>query len=158
MWPSLNLLSKSVADFRNISPEDVERATKHKKRHQLISLLRRLGHCVTFSAHGNKEILKSSGFTLEPISKEQSLPKPNKLIVISSGKGKVEISLDNVEGAYRYRYEYRTIDSGIWDVVLHKKNRVLITGLKRNLEYEFRVLPIDSHGLGEYSEVIKLNS
>lgn len=128
---------------------------KKQKRAALVGLLRTLAQYVQLNSKDDEAIMLSSGFSVSRTASTGPLPKPQNFRTKVAGKGNIEVSLKKVVGARTYQYEYRKTGTETWQTLLYSKSKVLLTDLESGIEYEFRVLPIGTSLVREYSNIIK---
>ncbi len=128
---------------------------KDQKRAALLALLRRLAQYAQLTANDDEAIMQSSGFELTKLPSTHVLLKPQNFHAVAEGKGMIAVSLKKVDGARTYQYEYRKVGDENWKPVLYSKSRLLITDLQSGAEYEFRVLPVGTSTVREYSEAVR---
>ncbi len=129
---------------------------KNLKREALLAQLNRLAQYVQVSSDGGMEKMLSSGFDLSktrgPVG---PLPKPSGFKVSAIGTGTMKLSLNAIDGADNYQYEYRKADSENWQMQILSKSRVSISGLESGMEYLFRVTALGSNPTRVYSDVLR---
>ncbi len=128
---------------------------KNQAREELEELLHQLGLYVETQSDGDPAVMLSSGFK---ISKTPSpvgpLPKPEGFKVTPKGKGEVKLELDKIDGANIYQFEYKQTTVTEWTLNPSTKSRILVTELESGKEYIFRVLPLGTSDIREYSDEI----
>jgi hypothetical protein len=132
-----------------------EKVLRDQKRDALIALLKQEAVYVTMIANGDTAIMLSAGFDISKIpSPIGPLPKPAKFVVSSPQKGWLQASLEAINGAKNYQYEYKKVGDTEWTVVPSTKRRLVLQGLESAKEYLMRVLPIGASEERAYSDVI----
>jgi hypothetical protein len=128
---------------------------KDQKRAALEEVLRQLGLYVEVQSNGDAAIMLSSGFH---ISKDPSpvgpLPKPTGFEIKPQGKGEIKLVLDKIDGARIYQFEYKQTAASEWINEMSTKTKLMLTGLESGKQYDFRVLPIGTSDIREYSDEI----
>lgn len=159
--PSLAEISKALAEFIKaeadaLSGAKLDRAVKEEKKTALIQQLNQLALYVQATGEGDETILVSSGFSLskkpEPIG---ILEKPHDLQITPQEGGMIKMRFKAVKGAHSYRYEYKKVEDTEWEVVVHTKSNLLITGLESGKQYEFRVAGVGPQPERIFSDIIK---
>ncbi len=134
-------------------------ALKNQARAELEAILHDLGLYVQLNGKNDEAIILSSGFdiasTPTPIG---VLAKPENFTVeTGKSKGCIDVSLNPVNGARSYQFEYTdtpVTPTSVWHVVTCTAAFVTITGLVSGKEYAFRVTGIGSDPTRVYSDAI----
>lgn len=158
--PPLTTLSEAIEDYQlaltqSATGDHAAVELKDQRRADLEEILRQLGLYVEMQSNGDAAIMLSSGFK---ISKSPSpigpLPKPTGFEVKPDGKGEIKLALDKIDGAKTYQFEYKQTTASDWNIQMSTKTRLMLTGLESGKEYDFRVLPIGTSDIREYSDEI----
>ncbi len=125
----------------------------------LIDILMRLSAYVTFTANGNIAALQASGFTMaKDRSATPALAKPRNLKVNNAiNNGSLEISVDTVEYAVVYLFQYITGTPGIdsnWLTKASTSKKCIINGLVSGAKYACRVAAIGQKDQITYSDFV----
>lgn len=133
---------------------------KNQRRQELEQLLNTLALYVQTQGGSDMVTLQSSGYDLQkgkgtPIG---ILPKPSNVKVEPGpNPGSVKISLDAIEGANTYLYQYSDTPANgttVWQNVYGSKSTYLIDSLNSGKQYAFRVCGIGTDPTLVYSDVI----
>jgi hypothetical protein len=158
--PALAVVSTALTEYRTAlvaaatgAHEAV--AIKTQKREALEALLRDLGLYVEKICKGDVAKILSSGYKA---SKEGSpigpLPKPTGFEVMPKGKGEILLKCKAIKGARAYQFEHTLANAIDWIITTETKSKLLLTGLNSGQEYTFRVVPVGSSDIREYSDEI----
>ena len=143
--PSLADVTTAITDLETsitgaTSGDHAAVQLKEQKRKTLDDLLHQLALYVETESAGDPAVMLGAGFK---ISKDPSpvgpLPKPTGFKVQSVGKGEMKLSVDKLDGADHYLFEYRQTTATAWEQKISTKSRLLLTGLESGKEYLFRV-------------------
>lgn len=162
--PSLESVQAAVDSFTdslaNMGTGRQATLIKNQLREALEELLYTLALYVQTTGGSDTVVLQSSGYDLQkgrgaPIG---ILPKPSNFkIVPGPVPGSVKASLDAIDGANSYLYQYSDTPangSTVWQNVFSSKSRELISELTSGKEYAFRVCGIGTDPTLAYSDVI----
>lgn len=158
--PALSVVSDAITAYQEAQAaaatgNHTSVELKDQARANLEEVLRALGGYVELQSGGDPAIMMSSGFK---ISKTPSpvgpLPKPEGFKVTPAGKGEMKLVLDKIDGANSYQFEYKQTTATEWSINVSSKTRLLLTELESGKEYIFRVVPIRTSDVREYSDEI----
>jgi len=82
-----------------------------------------------------------------------TLPKPEHFTARPTKRGMVSLNVRPVPGALAYRFEYRPAGETQWTAEVHTQTNVLITGLQRGNDYQFRVAGMGAARKRVYSNI-----
>lgn len=150
---AITALNTAMTNASTGGPTTVE--IKNQKRKLLEVVLRHLALYVEAECASDVAKMLSSGYK---VSKEPEpvgpLPKPTGFRVQSPGKGEIKLGLDRLQGANSYQFEFKESTATDWSRKISSKTRLLLTALPSGKEYFFRVLPIGTSEVREYSDEI----
>jgi hypothetical protein len=158
--PTLPTVSTAITEYQDALSEaatgDHEAiAIKDQKREALEAILKDLGLYVEKLCKGDVAKILSSGFKA---SKEGSpigpLPKPTGFEVMPKGKGEILLKCNAIKGARAYQFEHTLANAIDWIITTETKSKLLLTGLNSGQEYTFRVVPVGSSDIREYSDEV----
>ncbi len=158
--PSLADVSTAIANFDSAKADastgnHAAVELKNQKRQILEELLYELGLYVELQSDGDIATMRRSGFkTTKDPAPVGPLPKPTGFRVQSTGKGVIKLGLDRLQGAVSYQFEFKEATAADWSRKISSKTRLLLTDLPSGKEYFFRVLPIGTSDVREYSDEI----
>ncbi len=128
---------------------------KNQKRKLLEVVLHQLALYVEAQSAGDVAKMRSSHYN---VSKEPApvgpLPKPTGFKVVPGGKGEVGLALDKLDGASSYQFEYKLSTATDWINKTATRSKILLTNLESGKEHSFRVVPIGTSDIREYSDEI----
>lgn len=128
---------------------------KNQRRKVLEVVLHQLGLYVEAQSGGDVAVMLSSGYKVskepEPIG---PLPKPTGFKVVPGGKGEVKLALNKLDGASSYQFEYKLTTATDWVHKTATRSKILLTNLDSGKEHSFRVVPIGTSDVREYSDEI----
>lgn len=149
----------AMNDAANGGPANTE--LKDQKREELEDILRQLGAYIELVADGDAAKMLSSGFKISKTPTPVGpLPKPTGFEVKPEGKGEISLQCDPQNGARVYQFEYVKVSAAtpgaiVWTIKTVTKAKILLTGLESGQEYIFRVVPIGTSDVREYSDEIR---
>ena len=154
---ALTAYETALTAAANGNPEKT--AIKDQKRKDLELLLKQLGTYVQLNCKNDLGILLSSGFdaakTNAPVG---ILPKPENFKVENGpNSGTARLSMDKINGARSYCFEYATApvsDGSAWVVKVGTSRSHTIDGLTSGLRYAFRVAGVGADPTVVYSDVL----
>ena len=162
--PALTALQAAITKYSDalgkvVDGTRTDTALKNQARAELEAILHDLGLYVQLNGKNDEAIILSSGFdiasTPTPIG---VLAKPENFTVeTGKSKGCIDVSLNPVNGARSYQFEYTdtpVTPTSVWHVVTCTAAFVTITGLVSGKEYAFRVTGIGSDPTRVYSDAI----
>lgn len=160
--PALIIVGEAIAAFSsNLSATPSKENTQEKKQNRLvlIEMLNRLALYVTTTGESLADY-ESSGFSLTSVPQPVGvLAKAQNFTVKPFQAGSVNLSLNKIEGADSYCFQYAQVVAGeplAWESVQSTKTRITISGLSSGAQYAFRVYGIGSNPTIVYSD--QLNS
>jgi hypothetical protein len=158
--PTLPTITTALEDFQDaISAAELggatEREIREQKREALLLLMRELAQYIQLASGGDPAKILSAGFDVNKIpSPIGPLPKPNKFKVAPFEKGMLKLSLESINGAKNYLYQYRIVTEAAWQQELSTRSRITLTGLESGKEYVCRVLPSGASEIKVYSDEV----
>lgn len=158
--PALTVLSTAITAFNAAitaasSGNHADMELKDQKRKALDVVLHQLALYVEAQSAGDAAIMMSAGFkTSKDPAPVGPLPKPIGFQVLPKGKGEMKLALDKVNGASSYQFEYKQVAATEWIQKTSTKAKILLLGLESGKEYNFRIVPIGTSDVREYSDEI----
>ncbi len=139
------------------SNDKLKVATKRACRTALEAILTQLANYVTYVANGNEEKLVSSGYSLARQREPRTLGEPG-MVMVKPGNstGRLEASLERVEGAYSYLYQITPdplVPDSTWDNMPLNRCKAVFDGLTPGTKYWIRVAAVGSGTQMAYSPV-----
>ena len=158
--PTLTDVAEITALYNNslsATPSKENTQEKKQNRLQLIDLLNRLALYVTTTGESLAE-WESSGFSLTSIPQPVGvLAKAQNFTVKPFQAGSVNLSLNKIEGADSYCFQYTQVVAGqplVWESIQSTKSRITVSGLLSGTQYAFRVYGIGSNPTIVYSDQV----
>lgn len=158
--PALIIVGEAIAAFNgNLSATPSKENTQDKKQNRLvlIEMLNRLALYVTTTGESLADY-ESSGFSLTSVPQPVGvLAKAQNFTVKPFQAGSVNLSLNKIEGADSYCFQYAQVVAGgplAWESVQSTKTRITISGLSSGTQYAFRVYGIGSNPTIVYSDQV----
>ena len=156
--PALADVSGIIATYNgNLSATASKENTQEKKQSRLVlmDLLNRLALYVTTTGESLAE-WESSGYSLTAVPQPVGvLAKAQNFTVKPFQAGSVKLSLNKIEGADGYCFQYAQLVAGqpsVWESIQSTKTRITIAGLVSGAKYAFRVYGIGSNPTVVYSD------
>jgi len=158
--PTLPTVDTAITEYQSALSEAATgdrqaTAIKDQKREALEDILKDLGLYVEKLCKGDVAKILSSGYKA---SKESTpvgpLPKPTGFEVMPKGKGEILLRCKAIKGAKAYQFEHTLASATDWVISTETKSRLLLTGLNSGQEYKFRVVPVGSSNIREYSDEV----
>lgn len=158
--PALTNIAEITSIFGgNLSATPSKENTQEKRQNRsaLIDMLNRLALYVTATGETLAEY-ESSGFSLTAVPQPVGvLAKAQNFTVEPFHAGSIKLSLNKIEGADGYCFQYTQIVAGqplVWESVQSTKTRITIPGLLSGIQYAFRVYGIGSNPTIVYSDQV----
>jgi hypothetical protein len=158
--PTLEAIGEAIGLFGgNLAAKPSKENTQEKRQNRivLIDLLNRLSLYVSATGETLAE-WESSGFSLT------SIPQPVGVLATALNftvkpfqAGSINLSLNKIEGADGYCFQYAPLVAGqplVWESVQSTKTRITVSGLLSGTQYAFRVYGIGSNPTIVYSDQV----
>lgn len=166
--PSLEEVGNLADDYANKlaiaskrgSPED--NALKKESKADLAEILQQLGHYVNSVAKGHLSKVLSSGF---PTNSPEAPPQPPNVVdglKLEDGRqsGQIRLSFNKLSNIRLYEYQYRRADvpDEPWSerFITTSTRGNVIAPLLPGVHYETRVRALNTHGIGDWSQVVRI--
>ena len=156
--PTVVQLQTALDDFRATMTAaemggKTQRELRDAQREVLVDLVKQEANYITMIANGNVATMLSTGFDVSKIpSPVGPLPKPQKFIALSVKKGILKLSVEAVNGAKNYQFEYKKQGDTEWIVVPSTRTRLVVQGMESATVYIARVLPVGASEERVYSD------
>jgi hypothetical protein len=161
--PAIADITKNCADFEASvaiaqSGSKTDTAIKNQKREVLENALGNLGLYVQANGNNDESTLLSSGFDLKKDkSPVGTLPKPENLkIMPGNGSGTLKVSVNSIDGADSYLFEYALMpitDNSEWVLKPSSKANISVSGLESGKQYAFKVAALGSNPDVVFSDI-----
>ncbi|TYR36926.1 fibronectin type III domain-containing protein [Sphingobacterium phlebotomi] len=151
--------NKLAAASKRGSPED--NALKKESKEALAEILQQLGHYVNSIAKGHFSRVLSSGF---PTQGSKVLPQAPGVVdglKLEDGRqsGQVQLGFNTQPNIRLYEYQYRKADvpDEPWSerFITTSSRGNVIAPLLPGVYYEARVRAINTHGIGDWSQIVR---
>lgn len=162
--PSLRDIDEAIKNFETalgkaVSGTKSDTAAKNAMRAVLEENLTNLGLYVQLNGKNEESILLSSGFDLQKSRTSVGvLAKPDNFKVEpGDGAGSVKLSLNSIEGADSYLFEYTeapVTNTSNWLTKPSTKTYITITGLVSGKQYAFKVSGVGSNPSQVFSDIV----
>ncbi len=161
--PSIETLNTAIKNYTDALSESASKekekiSNKNNMRKHLEDILSNLAAYVSFIAHGDTNILSSSGFSLSiTANKIQPLDAIESFLVqVGKKSGEVTLTLKKVKGAKNYLYLYAPapVKNNLWMHATSSFNTITLKALIPGTEYSFQICVTGPRNQVVYTDII----
>lgn len=161
--PTMMVFEKNLNDYREAYAEATHRdmravVIKGQKGKELKAAVYRLSHYVDAVALGDAAIILAAGYRPSQSTKVSvgRTPKATgtKVKNMEVGSGVIRISVDPWKQARLYQYDYRRKGTEEWSSILKSSSMLVLDGLVKLQEYEFRVTYLGRDTTPNFSDIV----